>query len=128
MSGTKMTHAEIADRVENCYALRYGDTAFKYKDFIAYCHKTYGDKSEKTYTSYWQKAKEMYEEAWREKLNKSVQPAVDELIRLLANESSAVRQRAIDQIMKYTGNDIERIQSEMKIQNIDLKWGDDGEG
>ena len=128
MAGEKMTHAEIADRVENCYSLRYGETAFKYKDFIAYCHKTYGDKSEKTYTSYWQKAKEMYEEAWREKLNKSVQPAVDELIRLLANESSAVRQRAIDQIMKYTGNDIERIQSEMKIQNIDLKWGDDGEG
>jgi hypothetical protein len=125
MSGTKMTHAEIADRVENCYELRYGDTAFKYKDYIAYCHKNYGDKSEKTYTSYWMKAKEAYMEAWRERLNKSLSPAVDELIRLLANESSQVRQKAVDQIMKYTGNDIERIQSEMTIQNIDLKWGDE---
>ena len=71
------------------------------------------------------KAKEAYMEAWRERLNKSLSPAVDELIRLLANESSQVRQKAVDQIMKYTGNDIERIQSEMTIQNIDLKWGDE---
>jgi len=127
MAGTKLTHKEIADRVENCYDLRYGETSFKYDQWIQYCHKTYGDKSEQQYTQYWIKSKEKYEEAWRERLSKSISPAVDELIRLLANESSQVRQRAIDQIMKYTGNDIEKIESEMRIQNIDLKWGDETE-
>ena len=125
MAGIKSTDAQIQERVESCYELRYGEIGFKYKQWIDYCHKNYGDKSEKTYTSYWMKSKERYEEAWREKLGKSISPAVDELMRLLANESSQVRQRAVDQIMKYTGNDIEKIQSEMKIQNIDLKWGDE---
>ena len=66
----------------------------------------------------------MYMDAWKERLDKSISPAVDELIRLLANESSAVRQRAIDQIMKYTGHDIQKMESEVRIQNIDLKWND----
>ena len=124
MAGIKATHAEISERVNKCYELRYGDTAFKHEDWIKFCKKTYDDKSEQTYTSYWMKAKEMYMDAWKERLDKSISPAVDELIRLLANESSAVRQRAIDQIMKYTGHDIQKMESEVRIQNIDLKWND----
>ena len=51
-------------------------------------------------------------------------PAMNELYSLLASEDEKIRQRAIDQIMKYSGNDIDRI--EAKIEgNIELNWGDE---
>jgi hypothetical protein len=51
-------------------------------------------------------------------------PAMDELFRLLADEDPKIRQRAIDQVVKYTGNDVEKI--EAKIDgNITLNWGDE---
>jgi hypothetical protein len=84
----------------------------------------YKDKSEKQYAQYWTKAKERYEEGWREKLSKLLSPAVNELYSLLASEDSKIRQRAIDQIMKYNGEDVQRIEGDLKIENISLKWGD----
>ena len=51
-------------------------------------------------------------------------PAMNELFGLLADEDPKVRQRAVDQVMKYSGNDIEKI--EAKIEgNIELNWGSD---
>ena len=48
---------------------------------------------------------------------------MNELFSLLADEDPKIRQRAIDQIVKYTGNDIEKI--EAKIEgNIELNWGE----
>jgi hypothetical protein len=48
---------------------------------------------------------------------------MNELFGLLASEDEKIRQRAIDQIVKYTGNDITKI--EAKVQgNIVLNWGD----
>jgi hypothetical protein len=42
----------------------------------------------------------------------------------LASDDEKIKQRAIDQIIKYTGNDIQRI--EAKIEgNIVLNWGSD---
>ena len=50
-------------------------------------------------------------------------PAMDSLFELLASDDEKVRQRAIDQVVKYTGNDIEKI--EAKIEgNIELSWGE----
>jgi len=37
-----------------------------------------------------------------------------------------IRSRAIDQIVKYTGNDIEKIEAKVE-GNIVLNWGDDGD-
>jgi hypothetical protein len=50
-------------------------------------------------------------------------PAMESLVGLMYSEDEKVRQRAIDQIVKYTGNDIEKI--EAKIEGtIELNWGD----
>jgi len=51
---------------------------------------------------------------WKELLEKQLTPAVEELIRLMADENPKIRQRAVDQIVKYTGNDIQKIQAEIK--------------
>ena len=48
---------------------------------------------------------------------------MNELMSLLGDDDAKVRQRAIDQIVKYTGNDIEKI--EAKIEGtIELNWGE----
>ncbi len=68
-------------------------------------------------------AKGRYDEGWRQKLNSMLSPAMESLVELMYNEDAKVRQRAIDQIVKYTGNDIEKI--EAKIEgSITLDWGD----
>lgn len=124
MAGNKLAKAETDARVQKCYDLRYGgNEAIGFKKWIDYCHENYGDKSEQQYSAYWASATSMYQENWREKLNKQLDPAVNELISLLADDDPKIRQRAVDQIMKYTGNDIEKI--EAKVQgNIELNWGD----
>jgi len=115
MAGDKLPNSEINRRVEACYSLRYENKEpFKFKHWIKYCHKHYGDKSEQTYTTYWSKSKNLYDDSWKERLNKLLGPATDELTRLLGDDDPKVRQRAIDQIVKYTGNDIQKIQAEIK--------------
>ena len=123
MSGIKLTSGEVNERVEQCFDLRYKQ-GYKQKQWIKYCHETYDDKSEKQYHQYWIKSKDLYQESWRDKLSKQLDPAVNELIRLLASDDEKIRQRAIDQIMKYNGED------EIKValtgqMDINLTWGDD---
>jgi hypothetical protein len=123
MAGNKLPKSETDSRIAKCYELRYESTnKCGFKQWIDWCHENYGDKSEQQYTAYWSGATNLYQEHWKEKLNKTIDPAVDELISLLADGDPKLRQRAIDQIMKYTGNDIERI--EAKVQgDINLSWG-----
>jgi len=125
MAGKKLTKNETDARVEKCYALRYNsDNKLGFREWIQYCHKHYGDKSEQQYSAYWASSTELYQEHWREKLSKQLDPAVNTLIELLADEDAKVRQRAVDQIMKYTGNDIQQI--EAKIQGeVKLSWGNE---
>jgi len=127
MAGKKLTHTEVDERIDKCLELRYNsEDAILFKEWIKYCHNNYGDKSEQQYSAYWASAREKYEEQWRAKLSKLLDPAMNELFTLLADEDPKVRQRAVDQVMKYTGNDIERI--EAKIEgNITLNWGDETE-
>lgn len=118
------TKTEVGKRTEECYRLRYETTpSITQEKWVEYCHEIYGDRSEQTYCSYWAKAKELYDENWKERLNKMLGPATDELFRLLASEDHKVRQRAVDQIMKYTGNDIQKIQAEVK-GDINISFGD----
>lgn len=115
MAGDKLPNSEINKRVEECYRLRYeNDVPFKFKHWIEHCHNIYGDKSEQTYTTYWSKSKNLYDESWKERLNKLLGPATEELTRLLADENPKIRQRAIDQIVKYTGHDIQKIEADIK--------------
>lgn len=125
MAGNKLTHTEVDERVDKCLELRYqSNDPILFKEWIKYCHKNYGDKSEQQYSAYWASAREKYEEGWRAKLNKMLDPAMNTLYELLSSDDEKIRQRAIDQIVKYTGNDIEKI--EAKIDgNIELKWGDE---
>jgi len=122
MAGIKLTDMEINKRVEQCFDLRYSK-GYKQKQWIKYCHETYDDKSEKQYHQYWIKSKDLYNESWREKLNKQLDPAVNELIRLLADEDSKVRQRAVDQIMKYNGEDEIKVAISGQM-DIKLNWGE----
>ena len=125
MAGDKLSKAVTDARVQQCYDMRYNtNDGLLFRNWIKYCHETYGDKSEQQYSAYWASATEQYQESWREKLNKQLDPAVNELISLLASDDEKIRQRAIDQIMKYTGNDVEKI--EAKIEGvIELNWGND---
>lgn len=127
MAGTKLTSAETNERIDKCYELRYGEQKYKSYQWIKYCHEHYGDKSEQQYTAYWMKSGEKYQDNWKEKLGKAIDPAVNELYSLLADDDPKIRQRAIDQIMKYTGNDITRIEGDIKVEQINLNWGSDGE-
>jgi hypothetical protein len=125
MAGDKLTKPEVDARVDKCMELRFqANDPILFREWIKYCHKTYGDKSEQQYSGYWQMAKDRYDEGWKAKLNKMLDPAMNELFALLADEDPKIKQRAIDQIVKYTGNDIQKI--EAKIEgNITLNWGND---
>jgi hypothetical protein len=117
---------EVDTRVNECYHLRYEQPeSITQVKWVEYCHEVYGDRSEQQYCAYWAKAKEKYDEGWKERLNKLLGPATDELYTLLASDDEKIRQRAIDQIMKYTGQDIQRIQAEIK-GDIKVSFGDEG--
>ena len=122
MAGLKMTDAEINERVELCFDMRYKQGT-RQVDWVKYCHEHYDDKSEKTYISYWIKSKDKYNDGWREKLNKQLDPAVNTLIGLLVSDDEKIRQRAVDQIMKYNGEDEIKVAISGQM-DIKLNWGD----
>ena len=125
MAGQKLTHTEVDARVDKCMELRFqANDPIMFREWIKYCHKTYGDKSEQQYSGYWQAANDRYQEGWKAKLNKMLDPAMNELFVLLASDDEKIKQRAIDQIVKYTGNDIQKIEARVE-GNIQLNWGND---
>tara|TARA_R110000803_G_scaffold182899_1_gene245288 strand:- start:24 stop:413 length:390 start_codon:yes stop_codon:yes gene_type:complete len=123
MAGIKMTDAQVQERVDKCYDMRYNH-GVKQTNWVKWCNENYTDKSEKTYCTYWSKSTEKYTDGWKEKLNKQLDPAVNALIGLLASDEEKVRQRAVDQIFKLTGNEETRIAIEGSM-DIKLNWGDD---
>jgi hypothetical protein len=50
---------------------------------------------------------------------------MQKLIDLLESPSDTVRQRAIDQIIKYTGNDIQKHLIKAQIENISIGFGEE---
>lgn len=126
MAGNKLTKEETDGRIRECYRRRFEDPKpFGVKMWIDYCHQMYGDKSEQQYTAYWMSAGELYDEGWRARLKNLLDPAVNELTRALASEDEKIRTRAIDQVMKYNGEDIQKIQAEIQ-GDIKISFGDEG--
>ena len=123
MAGTKLSHTEVQKRVDACYNHRYNKNKSQLQ-WLDYCHKTYGDKSEKQYCAYWNSAREQYDLNWKERLNKQLDPAITALQGLLHSDQEKIRQRAIDQVLKYTGNEINKVAIEGSM-NVKLTWGDE---
>jgi hypothetical protein len=61
---------------------------------------------------------------WKERLNKQLDPAITALQGLLHSDQEKIRQRAIDQVLKYTGNEINKVAIEGSM-NVKLTWGDE---
>lgn len=126
MAGKKLPNSVVDERVRTCYELRFGsNSTFTHVEWIAYCKEHYKDKSEQQYTDYWMKASNLNKEYWREKLDAHISPAVDRMIELLASEDEKVVQKAIEQIFKYTGNDVERIDLNARVQTINVDFSKD---
>ena len=123
MAGIKLNDKELKERIKEAYHKRY-EESFTQLQYVKWAKEEYGDKSEQQLCQYFLKAKDYYNEAWKEKLSRLLSPAVDQLTLALASEDEKIRQRAIDQIMKYNGEDIQRIQAEIKGE-INISFGDE---
>jgi hypothetical protein len=123
MAGNKLSSTEIDKRVQKAYDLRYNEK-YTQERYVKWAKEQYADKSEQQYCQYFTKARKYYEETWKDLLEQQLQPAVQEVIRLMADEDPKVRQRAIDQVFKYTGNDIQKVQAEIK-GDININFGED---
>ena len=122
MAGERISDKELKERIDKAYDLRYNQ-GYGQEKYVKWAKDNYGDKSEQQYCQYFLKAREVYDETWKDKLQSLLGPATDELFRLLASEDQKIRQRAIDQIMKYTGNDITKVQADIKGE-INISFGD----
>lgn len=123
MAGNKLPLDEIEKRIQTVYDFRFNNSQeFYFKDWIKYCHENYKDKSEQQYTQYWMAAGDKYKDLWKEKLNKQLDPAVNELIRLLADENPKVRHEAAKSIFKYTGEEVQKIEANV-TGDIKVKFG-----
>lgn len=120
----RLKPAEIKKRVEKAYDLRY-NKGYGQLDYVKWAKKNYGDKSEKTYCRYFLQARHLYEERWKEILEQQLSPAVDEIKKLLEDKDPKIRQKAIDQIFKYTGNDIQKVDAKVdsKVVSINVDFG-----
>lgn len=118
------TKTEVESRARKCHELRYETSpSIRQEDWIQYCHDHYGDRSELQYTQYWMKAKEMNDNLWQNQLQGLVGPAVVELRELLQSDNLQVRQRAIDQIMKYSGNDVQKVLLKGQVEITEVLFG-----
>ena len=112
MPGEKASKQELTEIVEKAYDLRYNQNYTQIK-YVKWAKKEY-KKSEQQCCQYYLKAKHHHTSMWKDLLEKQLTPAVEELIRLMADDNPKIRQRAIDQVVKFTGNDIQKIQAEIK--------------
>jgi len=112
MAGSKVNSKELQEIIEKAYDLRYNQN-YGQKQYVAFAKKEYG-KSEQQCCQYFLKAKEHHTTMWKDLLEKQLTPAVEELIRLMADDNPKVRDAAIAKIFRYTGQDIQKIQAEVK--------------
>lgn len=126
MAGTKLSDKEVMERVKEAYHKRY-EESFTQERYVKWAKEEYGDKSEQQYCQYFLKAKEHYDEIWKDRLHKQLGPAVDQLIRNLADENPKVRDLAIAKVFKYTGHDIDRQEIKATVETIKVGFATDGD-
>lgn len=125
--GKRLTKGEVDKRIKKAYDLRYNQNMGQI-EYVKWCKEHYGDKSEQTYCKYFLEAKSVYDANWKELLQRQLSPAVKELRELMLDKDPKVRQRAIDQVFRYTGNDIQKVESKVDSKvNINVSFGDDEE-
>jgi len=125
MAGKRISEKEMQERVMEAYELRYeSDKPIRQEDWVRLCHTKYGDKSEQQYCQYFTQARDIWENGLQNKLEQMLEPAANQLRELLDDPNPSIRQRAIDQIMKYTGRDIERKLIKAEIHNITIGFGE----
>jgi len=125
MAGKRISEKEMQERVMEAYQLRYeSDKPIRQEDWVRLCHTKYGDKSEQQYCQYFTQARDIWENGLQNKLEQMLEPAANQLRELLDDPNPSIRQRAIDQIMKYTGRDIERKLIKAEINNITIGFGE----
>lgn len=120
MPGTKLTDKEIQEIVKEAYDLRYNEN-YTQERYVKYAKEKYS-KSEQQCCQYFLKAKEYHQTVWKDLLEKQLTPAVQELIRLMADGDPKVRQRAVDQVFDYTGHKIKKVEAEVK-GDVTVKFG-----
>lgn len=120
----RLTLVEVQRRVDKCIDLRYkADKPILQREWIDYCQSNYNDKSVPQYINYWMTAKEQYEEGWRGSLENLIEPAIDVLREGLSSNNPLVKSKTIDQIMKYSGNDIQK--HHVLTQEIQVGFGNE---
>ena len=117
----RLTLVEVQRRVDTCIDLRYkADKPILQREWIEYCKDQYNDKSIPQYLNYWVAAKEQYEEGWKGRLEGLLEPAMEELTDLLRSDNPLIKQRAIDQIYKMSGYDIQKHLVKAQVENISI--------
>jgi len=126
MAGNRLSERETKDRIMKAYDLRYNaEVPIRQEEWVRMCHTLYGDKSEQQYCQYFTQAREVWENGLQNKLEQMLEPAANQLRELLNDPNPSIRQRAIDQIMKYTGRDIERKLIKAEVQNYNIQFGEE---
>lgn len=125
MAGVRLTQVEIDERIRKAYELRYNlDDPMTQARYVEWASEEYGDKSQQQYCQYFSNSRHIYEEGWKNKLQRLLEPAINELESLLQDDDPKIRQRAIDQIVKFTGNDVEKVEATID-QSIVVSWGNE---
>ncbi len=120
----RLTLVEVQRRVDTCIDLRYkADKPILQREWIDYCTDNYNDKSIPQYINYWVTAKAQYEEGWRGSLENLIEPAIDVLREGLTSNNPLIKAKTIDQIMKYSGNDIQK--HHVLTQDISIGFGEE---
>jgi len=121
---SRLSDHEVQERVNKCAELRFRvDHPYSQSKWIEYCKQQYGDKSIPQYINYWMKAKEQYEDEWKQKLDTLLVPASNQLRDLLFDDNPKVRADAIKMIMKYSGNEIQKHLVHATVENIKVSFG-----
>lgn len=128
MAGTKLTDAEVRERIIEAYHNRYERTPpMKQEEYVKWAKEKYGDKSEQTYCNYFTRAREIVNERWDQKLDGLLTPAIEELGSLLTNQDARIRQKAVDQIVEYAGRKIKKVETDITSEgkSLQIKFGGD---
>lgn len=124
MAGTKLTDAEVRERILEAYHNRYERTPpMKQEEYVKWAKERYADKSEQTYCNYFTRARDVVNERWDQRLDDLLTPAIQELGELLTNPDARIRQKAVDQVVEYAGRKIKNVKTDITSNGKEINIG-----